>query len=126
VSDAFWYVVALALYIGLPLTGLVAAALVGFRPLSALSHWWSVMYGAAASTICFWWTVRYWWPDDGLWNGFHLVAALVAVDALTMSVLLWRLHPQSRAFSLFRVLCALACLLSAVAVFLVLAGGSGQ
>ncbi len=125
-SDAFWYVVALALYIGLPLSGLVAAALLAFRPLSAVARWWSLAYGAAATTVCVWLAVRYWWPDDDLWNGLHVVAAVVAADALTMSVLLWRLHPQSRAFGLFRALAALAYLFSAIAVFFAVWGGSGQ
>jgi len=125
-KDALIYVLFLALWIGVPVAGLVAAVLVANRPLRSVSRWWSVTYAALATALSTVWMVTNWSPspEDTLYNGIHLAAMALAGGALVTSFLLWRLPPHGRAFSLVRDLAAATCFFSALAwVLVVFAGG---
>ena len=125
-KDALINVLVTALWIAVPVAGLVAGVLVAYWPLRSVSRWWSLTYAALVTALSAWMTVTNWSPspEDTLYNGIHLAAVALAGGALVTSFLLWRLPPQGRASGLVRAVATVAYFFSAVAwVFVVLGGG---
>ncbi len=115
-----------AVFVGLPVSGLLAAALVGAAPGSRLTLWWTLVYGGLATAFTVNALVQYWWPDDTAWNVFHILAVVLAVDAPVLSVLARRMPEATTGHKVVRALAVLACVLSAVGVFFVAGAGTGQ
>jgi hypothetical protein len=126
VGDFVGSVAAALLLIGLPVAGMIAALLLAARPDSPFTAWWALGYSLCAIAVTGLLTARYWWPDDGLWNGLHVLAVALAVEGFALTWLALRVSPSSRGYMLVRGLAALACVISALAVFFTVGAGSGQ
>ena len=123
-TDALWTVTAGLLLIGLPVAGLLSALLLTARPDSPLTRWWALGYSLCAIAVTGLLTARYWWPDDDVWNGLHVLAIACTVEGFALTWAALRMSPSSRGYMLIRGLAALACVISAIAVFFTVGAGS--
>ena len=124
-ADVAGSVIAVLLLIGLPVAGMVAALLLTVRADSPFTRWWALAFTMLAMATTAMLTARYWWPDDDVWNGLHILAVALTVDAFALTWVALRMPPSSRGYMLVRGLAALACVISAVAVFFTVGAGSG-
>lgn len=124
-KDVLINVLFLALWIGLPVAGLVAAVLVAGWPLRPASRWWSLTYAALVTALSTWITVTNWSPDNES-NGLRLAAVALAAGALATTLLLGRMSPRGHAFGLVRGFASVACALSSVATVLLFLLGSSH
>ena len=125
-TEAVSNVVAALLLIGLPVAGMIAALLLAARPDSPFTAWWALGYSLCAIAVTGLLTARYWWPDDDVWNGLHVLAIALVLEAFALTWVALRTKPSARSYSLIRSLAALACVVSACAVFFTVGAGSGQ
>ena len=123
--DLVYSVMKAALLIGLPAAGVIAAGLLMAQPSSSLTRWWALGYSLVALAVTAVLAARFWWPGDDQWNGLHLLAVALAVEAFALSWMVLRMAPSARRYGVVRALAAAVCLLSAVAVFLTVGAGSG-
>lgn len=115
----------LALWLGLPIAGILAAMLVSGWPGWSVTRWWSVAYAGLVTTLSAWVSVYRWFPspEDALPNGIHLAATALAAGALVTTILSWRRPLPAHGPDLVRTLASITCGLSAVAwVFVILIG----
>jgi hypothetical protein len=126
VADAAGSIVAVAALIGLPLSGLLAALLLAARPDSPFTRWWALGFSLSAVAVTGLLTARYWWPDEDRWNGLHVLAVALAVEGFALTWVALRMPPSSRSYMLIRGLAALACVISACAVFFTVGAGTGK
>lgn len=125
-SDTLWNASAGLLLIGLPVAGMIASLLLAARPDSSFTAWWALGYSLCAISAIGLLTARYWNSDDDLWNGLHVLAIALALEAFALTWVALRMPPGARGYGLVRALAALACVISACAVFFTVGAGSGQ
>jgi hypothetical protein len=126
VGDVAGSVAAALLLVGLPVAGMIAAVLLAARPDSAFTAWWALGFSLCAIAVTGLMTARYWWPDDAVWNGLHVLAVALTAEAFALTWMALRMPPSARGYSIVRGLAALACVISACAVFFTVGAGSGQ
>jgi hypothetical protein len=124
-TDVLWSAIAVLLLIGLPVAGMIAALLLTVRPDSPFTRWWALGFSLCAIAVTGLMTARYWWSDDALWNGLHVLAIALAAEGFAVTWMALRTPPSAKGYTLFRGLAALACVVSAAAVFFTLGAGSG-
>jgi hypothetical protein len=124
-TTALEYVVFAALLVGLPVLGLATAGLLGVRP-SLRATWLSAAaYGAGAAAVSMWKTLEYWHYGFVDLNVFRVVTLVLALDVIVLAWLARRAPHGSWHAKILGAAASLDCVCSSVALFVLVAGGSG-